>query len=90
MLDQDDFRIYKAQLARRYSRTSRCIDQWIAKQLLPRPLRDEARRPYWWASTIAIHESTAGFMRAPRSSNTASDAGTQPPSGSACSSKGGN
>lgn len=53
----DDLRLYKSQLAKRFSCTTRTISNWWARGLLPAPCRDEYRRPFNYASDIAEHEA---------------------------------
>ena len=55
--DINDRRLYKAQLAERFSCTTRTISNWWAKGILPAPYVDEYSRPFNYASEIAEHEA---------------------------------
>lgn len=56
----DDRRLYKPQLARRFSCTTRTITNWWNAGKLPAQHRDEHDRPFNYASQIAEHEAKLG------------------------------
>lgn len=55
-LKLDDCRLYKSQLARRFSCSTRTIHNWWVAGILPARHYDEFRRPFNYASEIAEHE----------------------------------
>lgn len=64
-LDPNDYRLYKSQLARRFSCTPRTIYNWWAAGVLPEPHRDEFDRPFNYATEIAEHEARLNSSRPP-------------------------
>lgn len=61
--NKSDQRIYKTQLAKRFSRTPRTIWNWWRRGILPAPSRDESSRPFNYASEIAEHEARLSRSR---------------------------
>jgi hypothetical protein len=49
-------RLCKRDLAQRIRRSSRTVDNWVSRGLIPPPRRDEAGRPFWFTADIEAHE----------------------------------